>query len=272
MVQVENLQRVAGRSELTSSKGNQNKWYADGKWYKEDGLGYEALAEVVVSRLLEKTNVRRSVTYRYEALQKDGAVVCGCVSDNFMEPEDDKVISVERVFQAFEGKSAAKAILAWEDTRERISYVVRTVERATGLSEFGHYLREILSIDALFFNEDRHFHNLAVIRRKDGTYRECPVFDNGAALFSDVFGDYPLHMTEEQCRNKIKAKPFSRDFDEQLDACEMLFPSFPFRAWFTMEDVTDILAEFRGTYDGRILQRVEQTMRMQIRKYQYMFR
>lgn len=271
MVEVEHLQRITSETELASSKGNQNKWYSDGKWYKEDGLGYEALAEVLVSRLLIKTNVRRSVMYQYEPLLRDQKVVHGCVSENFMEPDDDKVISVERLFQACEGKSAAKAILAYEEPIDKIRYVVQIVEKATGLHNFGQYLREILSIDALFFNEDRHFHNLAVIRKKDGSYRECPVFDNGAALFSDIRKDYPLSMTEEECRNKIISKPFSRDFDEQLDACELLFPAVRFKATFTVEDAVNVLSEFRGIYDEAILRRVEDTIRMQIRKYRYMF-
>lgn len=271
MVQVEGLERIVGQAEMASSKGNQNKWYADGKWYKEDSLGYEALAEVIVSRLLKKTNVRHAVEYGYEALCREGRMVHGCVSENFMKPEDDKVVSVERLFQAWEGQSAARSVLAYEEPADKIRHVVQTVERATGLTDFGCYLREMLSIDALFFNEDRHFHNLAVIRRKDGTYRNCPIFDNGAALFSDVRGDYPLNMTEEACRNKIRAKPFSGDFDEQLDACEQLFPEFPFQAAFTIRDVTAVLSEFSGIYEDAILRRVEDTMRMQIRKYQYMF-
>lgn len=257
---------------MTSSKGNQDKWYGSGRWYKEDGLGYEALAEVLVSRLLRKTNVRQVVGYDFVTLQRGGRVVHGCVSEDFMGPDDDKVVSVERLFQACVGQSAAQAVLAYEEPIDKIRYVVQTIERSTGLVDFGHYLREILSIDALFFNEDRHFHNLAVIRRKDGSYRECPIFDNGAALFSDVLGDYPLDMTEEECRNKVKAKPFSRDFDEQLDACELLFPESPFRASFTIEDVTAVLSLARGIYQEAVLSRVEETMRMQIRKYGYMFR
>ena len=38
---------------LTSSKGNQEKWVEDGVWYKLDQFGYEALAECVVSEILE---------------------------------------------------------------------------------------------------------------------------------------------------------------------------------------------------------------------------
>lgn len=36
-----------------SSKGNQFKWLADGGWYKADHMGYESLAEIVVSCLLQ---------------------------------------------------------------------------------------------------------------------------------------------------------------------------------------------------------------------------
>ena len=38
-----------------SSKGNQLKWESEGKWYKADFMGYEGLAEYMVSSLLEKS-------------------------------------------------------------------------------------------------------------------------------------------------------------------------------------------------------------------------
>ena len=37
------------------------------------------------------------------------------------------------------------------------------VERITGLKDFGIYLNKLLTIDALFVNEDRHMHNIAVL-------------------------------------------------------------------------------------------------------------
>ena len=46
-----------------TSKGDQPKWRRGSLWYKADHMGYEALAEVVVSRLLEKTNVPDFVRY-----------------------------------------------------------------------------------------------------------------------------------------------------------------------------------------------------------------
>jgi len=271
-ISVDAMKKMVEYDGATSSKGNQNKWYADGKWYKEDGLGYEALAETVVSRLLLKTSVRETVSYEYVELQKGSEVFHGCVSENFMDLSDDKIVSVERLFQAYEGEGASRMVLKREDTIGRIRYVADVVQAATGLPDFGRYLRDILTIDAIFLNEDRHFHNLAVIRKKDGTYRSCPVFDNGASLFSDTKGEYPLSMTAEECLKKVHAKPFSMDFDEQLDACELAFPQYPFHADFALKDVGNILKEFKGIYEDAALERVYDTMAAQIRKYGYLFR
>ncbi len=259
------------REGLASSKGNQNKWRVDGVWYKADGLGYEALAEVLVSRLLEKSSINDFVQYEYEPLEWKETTFHGCRSWDFMTEEDDKIVSVERLFQTFEGESAAKAVLKYCETADRIKYVAEHVEQFTGICHFGEYLRKLLTVDALFLNEDRHFHNIAVIRKKDGSYRECPLFDQGASLFSDLKGDYPLQLDLQKCCEKIQAKPFSTDFDRQLDACETLYGGFRFRAWFTMKDVESVLMEFKGIYEEAELKRVQEVMRMQIRKYAYLF-
>lgn len=256
---------------ITSSKGNQNKWVADGKWYKLDGLGYEALSEVIVSHLMQKSTISSYVTYEHEYIELDGKQYHACVSENFMQPDDDKVISVERLFQAKIGQSAAKAILKYSDLTDQMKYVNDVVQSATGLTNFGCYLREVITLDALFLNEDRHFHNLAVIRKKDGSYRKCPIFDNGAALLSDVIGDYPYSLPLEQCIEKICAKPFVQDFDEQLDACENTFPSQTVSFFFSKKDIEQELLNMEGVYDNEALLRVRDLLYRQMRKYAYLF-
>ena len=42
-----------------SSKGNQLKWEAGGMWYKADYMGYEGLAEYMVSGLLSYSNMKK---------------------------------------------------------------------------------------------------------------------------------------------------------------------------------------------------------------------
>ena len=62
----------------TSSKGNQEKWLSNGRWYKLDQFGYEGLAETFVSRLLEQSTIEtdtpfRFVRYRMERMHAHGS-------------------------------------------------------------------------------------------------------------------------------------------------------------------------------------------------------
>lgn len=78
--------RIAG----TSSKGNQEKWQEDGRWFKLDMFGYEGLAETVTSALLSRTNIIelgfQYVTYRMERLEVHGRTRNGCSSADFLQP------------------------------------------------------------------------------------------------------------------------------------------------------------------------------------------
>lgn len=53
--------KIAG----TSSKGNQEKWLEDEYWYKLDQFGYEALAEVMTSKLLEFSNIEKGTPFKF---------------------------------------------------------------------------------------------------------------------------------------------------------------------------------------------------------------
>ena len=68
-----------------TSKGNQPKWHINNKWYKADHMGYEALAEYVVSELLKKSNIHNFVVHDLVEIKYDNKISNGCVSDNFRE-------------------------------------------------------------------------------------------------------------------------------------------------------------------------------------------
>lgn len=52
-----------------TSKGNQLKWKCDRYWYKADHMGYEGLAETIVSALLTKSTVPYPfVVYEYSQI------------------------------------------------------------------------------------------------------------------------------------------------------------------------------------------------------------
>ena len=79
-----------------SSKGNQPKWFADGKWYKADHMGYEGLAEVLVSQLLRHSNVTDFILYEPTKITYDGRTVSGSSSPNFLK-QDEILIPFERL-------------------------------------------------------------------------------------------------------------------------------------------------------------------------------
>lgn len=217
-----------------SSKGNQLKWRRGENWYKADHMGYEGLAEVMVSVFLKKSSIENFAEYCPVRIKYRDSVYSGCMSRNFLN-EQEELIPVEKLFRQFTGRSLARELGKIPDVKERILYMVETINEITGLEKFGEYLTAALEIDAVFLNEDRHTNNLAEI-----------------------------------CRKRIHAKPFSRDFDEQLDEAEKLYgKQIIFR--FSEREIKERLAGWEGIYDRRILERAEETLRQQIRTYGYLF-
>ena len=144
------------------------------------------------------------------------------------------------------------------------------MERITGLEEFGNYLTAMLVIDTFFLNEDRHTNNIAVIyNEKTRKYSYSPLFDQGLCLFADTSQDYPLEQSVEKCLEIIEAKPFSRDFDGQLDAAEELY-GVQLRFCFTITEVEQELEQMKAFYPEQACLRVKQLIGRQIRKYCYL--
>ena len=207
-----------------TSKGDQPKWQWKGKWYKADYMGYEALSEVLISRL----------------------------------------------HRAYMGRGLAETLGKMKEAKERIRYTADFMERTTGLTGAGEYLTLLVELDAFFLNEDRHTNNLAVIRNeKTMEFRYCPVFDNGLALLSDL-NEYSLDQDIYDCIGRVHAKPFSRYFEEQVDAAEELY-GMQLHFFFFKKEISREL-EFAGElYDEKICRRAEQVLFEQMRKYQVYF-
>ena len=78
-------------TKATSSKGNQLKWLVRNNWYKADHMGYEGLCEVVVSKLLEKSNIENFVAYSPVRIAFDNREMNGCYSKNFRNKNESMV-------------------------------------------------------------------------------------------------------------------------------------------------------------------------------------
>ena len=146
----------------------------------------------------------------------------------------------------------------------------KTVERVTGLRNFGIYMNQLFTIDALFLNEDRHTHNMAVLMDGEGRFSLCPVFDNGGALLSDMSMDYPMSEDPVVLMREVKAKTISTDFDEQLDVSKKLYGQ-NLRFHFTKKQVAELL-ENAVEYEEEIRDRVASILYLQMDKYRYLWK
>lgn len=233
-------------------------------------MGYEGLAEYVVSRLLQFSSLEQDAFILYDTvqIQYDKTVFLGCRSDHFL-PDRWQMITLERLFWQHYGESLYQSIFHIREPENRAAFLVEQTEALTGLREFGKYLSILLTIDAFFLNEDRHTHNIAVLLDEYGKYHYCPAFDHGASLMADTKMDYPLDVSLDMLYGKSKAKTFCLDFDEQLDTVEGLYGQH-LKFCFTISDVERILEE-DGEYTAGEKERVRELLRRQRRKYQYLF-
>ena len=252
-----------------SSKGNQMKFKIGGNWYKADYMGYEGLAEYVVSCLLSFSSLNETeyVKYETEVIKYKENTFVGCKSRDFTG--DWNLITLERLFKNSYGQSLNRTIFRIPDRKERLKMIVEQVERITGITGFGIYMSKILTVDALFLNEDRHTHNLAILTDGNGKYRLAPIFDNGACLLSDTRMDYPLSGDTIRMIGRVKAKTFSDSFDEQLDAAEELY-GCNIRFSYDYNDVAGVV-NLVGDYSEEIKERVIDVVMTMKNKYRYLF-
>lgn len=252
-----------------TSKGDQPKWQAGDVWYKADHMGYESLAEVAASRMLQRSSVTEFVLYEPVQIEIDGRAVPGCASRNF-RGKGETLVPLERLHRIYHGEGLGRAVSGLDCLGEKIRYTVDFVVHVTGLTDFGKYLATVLELDAFLLNEDRHTNNLAVIRDEASKkFRLCPLFDHGLSLLSDT-RDYPLGQDVYSCVARVKAKPFTPDFLEQAEAASDLYGS-GLRFSFGPGDIPALLSGLDELYDRQTLERAEQVIREQTRKYSYLF-
>ena len=255
-----------------TSKGDQRKWKIDDRWYKADYMGYESLSEMLVSRLIDRSNlVYPFVKYDLVQIEYKNQHVSGCASEDFLK-KNEILIPVEKLYRQYTGESLAVKLTEFDEITGKIQYLVEQVENITHIEGLGKYITAMLEIDAIFLNEDRHTNNIAVIYNEEThEYSLSPLFDQGLCLFADTRIDYPLELSYEECLKKIEAKPFSTDFDIQLEAAEELYGT-QLQFNFDIRDINNMLDSVNDIYSEQICNRIKELLRYQIRKYSYLMK
>lgn len=193
----------------SSSKGNKPKWYKDNIWIKLDNLGYESIAEVMTSYLLNFTDLNKDeyVEYKSCLIRENGKILGrGCYSTDFSKGYTE--ISIADMLN-FNNMSYS---LSYDELREYIYDIVGY--------DIKEYIDKILCIDSIIRNEDRHYRNILFLA-KDNIYKPAPIFDNGAGCMSDIVS-YPYDVDFDTNYKSIYAKPFFSDFKENLKYNKLL--------------------------------------------------
>lgn len=143
-------------------------------WVKYDHLGGEAVAEVLISEfLLSCSNTTDFV--RYKLLDDN---LTACVSQNFAKGyvyvPFERIIGLSDIdFSNMTTKEKFNTIV---DITTKITSTFAGEEKSTGVS-----LKQMVYLDAMFRNPDRHLSNFGLLVGQSDV-RLAPIFDNGCAL------------------------------------------------------------------------------------------
>lgn len=193
----------------STSDGSQTKYFKDGYWYKKDYFGGEGEVEYLTSILLNNSNLKNDQFVNYEQCIINEYK--GCRSKNFLT-QSSEFVTFYRLYKSIKGRNLASDILEMS-IHDRIKYVVNFVYNQTKL-DIREYLANILYLDSIILNEDRHFNNLGVILQ-NGKFKTAPIFDNGKSLFVGNYS-YKNTLSIEENIKRACAKPFSGSYQEQL--------------------------------------------------------
>ena len=260
----------------TSSKGNQEKWYdqVSDRWYKLDQFGYEALAETVISTVLEQSNIQTDtpftfVRYHMERLRVHGRERTGCSSKNFLQP-GQALITINRLLSSYLGKPLREKLVRLPSDKKRIAYLAEATAELTGLELFPQYLTLLFEVDALFCNDDRHLNNIAVIEQ-NGKFNYCPIFDNGAGLLSNTQLS-PMDILPPALISALQARPFNTTFTRQMNTARSLYGMQLVMPKLTTSDIREVLGPVLNYYPQRdrsiMTDRVETCILIRQRKLQ----
>ena len=143
-----------------------------------------------------------------------------------------------------------EAVWNIQDVKDRFLFIAEQTERITGLKRFDRYLNRLFTIDAVFLNEDRHLHNIAVLMNGQGEFRYCPIFDNGASLLSDTQMS-PMDIEPKALIRSLEARPFNTTFNRQKNTAESLYGKQLIMPKLTKKEVLEELEPLLEYYPER---------------------
>lgn len=178
MLRIEEMRKLA----VDSVNGQQTKGCVSGKWYKLDKYGYESAAEALCADMNYALGVQEYTEYRECVISQNNMPMAACVSDDFSLP-GYKIVTLEEL-AAFKGLRDKLNALSGAEPVQFLADFLAIAEEILGSSDVKDYILDLLWLDCLYYNIDRHINNFSFYLGKD--VRFVPYYDFGAALFSDL--------------------------------------------------------------------------------------
>lgn len=122
------------------------------------------------------------VEYRECTVSQHGIPMPACVSDDF-SMEGYKIMTLEEL-AATKGMRKELNALEGSNPVQFLSDFLDITEKIVGIPSVRDYVLDLLWLDCLYYNIDRHINNFSFYVGKD--IRFAPYYDFGAAFFSDL--------------------------------------------------------------------------------------
>lgn len=209
----------------TTSKGNQLKWYLEdkrlfvkGRFCTRDGVWRDFIVENLASKLGKQLDF--FVIPQEMCFIRTSTMVChGSCSRNFLR-DSEQFITFFRLYRTLPYTEYPQDWFMLDETT-RLTLAVNAYKAVTGL-DITDYLWQMIVLDYLVGNEDRHMSNFGVIFNSvQQKYRIAPLFDFGLGLF-----EHDLRYANLSLPQSIKAmrfKPFGIDQKKVYQAACKLF-------------------------------------------------
>lgn len=207
-----NTYRVSSSNALSqnSSGGKLLKWTLGDRWIKTstftDDLGikfkYESYAEVIAYKVAKRIGIE-TVPYKLcEVIIDDSIRTIACESKDFRK-DGEHYESIGKLII-----SKRLPMISYGEVGYR--QLINLLGHVTG---FESYMRQMLFLDSLILNDDRHYGNFGLIVGSQYV-KPAPIFDNGNSLFCHKTTS-GLKYSPNLIRH-LRCKPFTYDFDDQL--------------------------------------------------------
>ena len=156
----------------------------------------EPINEVVASKIMEYLNIPH---IDYQMMFSLGYPYCEC--SDFIDINCD-FVSAYQINQ----------VLKKNNDESPYSHFLRCAN-SLGIPNVKEFLNQMIVIDFIIANEDRHFNNFGAIRNVDSLefVSMAPIFDSGSCL---GFDKIPEDIVKQ---NLVESKPFKKNPFEQLD-------------------------------------------------------